>query len=267
MGKTHMAFGGLFGAVGVPLANHALGLELSTSEQLSGVAIATVAGLLPDIDHPNSLLTMGVIPGSRRLRHVGRVAGFLLSIPPRIVGAAVRQVMNHRGGTHSLLFAFGWAFLAAPAYAVLAIGVGYALGLLAGAAVQLLPVGGAAFLAEIDASAATVAAFIGDRYALIAVAVFLGYLSHLVSDSMTNVPIPWPWPLRIGPNDGRWFLLPQPLRITTGSFVETRMLRPLVTLLAVGASALLIGLPAVQHLLEDGRGEQTGATLQAESRR
>lgn len=66
-------------------------------------------------------------------------------------------------------------------------------------------------------------------------AYLVGYYSHLASDTFTDRGIPWFWPLRlsIGLPPG-----PATFRITTGSVVERRLLRPLLLALLVAILAM-----------------------------
>jgi hypothetical protein len=63
-------------------------------------------------------------------------------------------------------------------------------------------------------------------YAVLATA--LGYLSHLMLDSLTG-PIPWGWPFA----HRRVALAPAALRIRTGSWIEAWLVRPAITIAAV----------------------------------
>jgi inner membrane protein len=71
------------------------------------------------------------------------------------------------------------------------------------------------------------------------ITILLGYVSHLVTDSMTPEGIPWfyPWEFRAT-------LLPKILCVTTGSFMETLVFVGLIVLYAIFlASAGYIILP------------------------
>jgi membrane-bound metal-dependent hydrolase YbcI (DUF457 family) len=230
MGKTHVAFSAMATAGALPVINSVAGLGFSTPELAVGIGIGAVAGVLPDIDHPNSFITHGVIPGSRIFGPVGKAVGFLLCIPPRIVGVGARATMNHRGGTHSLLFSILWALLAAPLYAAV-----FSLMLLILSFI-LVPILGLLSI-ELPINAGLIIDWMFSElpaaFPLIAISVFIGYVGHLVADSLTKVPVPWPWPF----SKKRYFLLPKPMRLTTGSFTETTLLRPLF----VAALIVLIG--------------------------
>lgn len=240
MGKSHVAFSAALTAITLPTANAALGLGFSPVELAAGVGIGAVAGVLPDIDHPDSFITHGVIPGAGLFGPIGKGVGYLLCIPPRIVGVGARATMNHRGGTHSMVFAVAWSLLAAPLYA----GVFSLLFLLASILLSpLLGLLGASISpgSVIDWTFSELPA----AFPLIAVSVFIGYIGHLLADSMTKVPVPWPWPF----SKKRYFILPKPMRLTTGSFTETNLLRPLFIAALLVAFGWWIGYPLVEELL------------------
>jgi hypothetical protein len=86
---------------------------------------------------------------------------------------------------------------------------------------------------------------------MISAAIFLGYIAHLYSDSLTRVPVPWPWPLKIGPNQGRWFLAPKGMRILTGGDFERVVVKPIVMLATLGALLFFTVLPAGQDVWQE----------------
>jgi membrane-bound metal-dependent hydrolase YbcI (DUF457 family) len=66
-----------------------------------GLAVGSVAGLLPDIDEPNAMLARGSwVP--RRLGPLARFIGMIVSLPFKIAGFFIKGALGHRGGTHSL---------------------------------------------------------------------------------------------------------------------------------------------------------------------
>lgn len=243
MGKSHAVAGALFTAAIAPPASKALGLDLSPEELAIGVGIGAVAGLLPDIDHPDSMLTEGVIPGAKYLGPLGPAIGLFLSIPPRIVGIGARATMNHRGGTHSLTFLALWTVLAAPLYAAcIALGA-FLVSVVLGALTGVFP--GVPTL-DVGAVISWLVSNLPAVMPLVMLSVFCGYLSHLVTDSMTNVPVPWPWPF----SKKRYSLLPKGMRITTDSFAENRLVRPLMVVLLAAAFTLQIGVPMVTSVAD-----------------
>jgi membrane-bound metal-dependent hydrolase YbcI (DUF457 family) len=80
------------------------------------------------------------------------------------------------------------------------------------------------------------------NYLLVGALVALGYLSHLVMDGCTNVPLPFMWPV----SQRRSWLLPSPLRITTDSWREHMIVLPAV-MIAVAAVCVLLVWPSVHQ--------------------
>lgn len=266
MGKTHSAAGALACAALLPPTSHVLGMDLSPAAIGVGVFIGAIAGVLPDIDHPDSLMTHGVIPGAKRLGPIGKALGWFLSIPPRIIGVGARATMNHRGGTHSLLFAAGWALLAAPIYgtliAVAAIIIAPIWAITVGAIFSVLGV-------DVSFTSGEVITWLKDNiptiYPLVALSVFIGYVSHLCCDAMTKVPVPFLWPLKSKKKKGdyvRFFLLPKPMRITTDSMAENGVIRPVIYAALVLFLALNVFIPmgkqAFQETQQLEKGRQSG---------
>jgi membrane-bound metal-dependent hydrolase YbcI (DUF457 family) len=227
--QTHVVGGALFSTAGLGGANaagwmHAPGWALAV-----GIAWGAIAGELPDIDHRRARVSrMGVAFG---------VAGRLLGVPARIVGVFIRGLrVTHRGPTHSLAFLALWAAIAAPLY--VACG-GAALVGLAWWAGKLAAVShtGARLSAQPTVRFLLVHLAVMYPYAVVATA--LGYLSHLVLDSLTG-PIPWGWPFA----HRRVALAPAAVRIRTGSSIETWLVRPAITIAAVLAILEVAGIPS-----------------------
>lgn len=236
---SHYALGALTTAAAAPAVSRLLGFELSPVELAAGVAIGTIAGVLPDIDHPQSLITRGVLPLRGRGNGLALAIGQLLSIPPRFVGLFARSVFEHRGATHSLTFLALWSVAAAPLYGALGAGlvliVSYALAVGGKLADSSDPI-------SLDPAPATV--WIIDHIPavmpLVILCVSLGYLSHLLADGMTKAPIKALWPLK-----RRVFLLPKALRIDTGGRVECLLIRPAAVLGSIAVIAVQLGAPAL----------------------
>lgn len=239
MGKTHAAAGALFAVAFVPPTASALGMDLGPEEVVIAGAIGTVAGLLPDIDHPKSMIVAGVVPGAKFLGPLGTPIGWLLSLPPRLIGAGARTKLKHRGGTHSMAFLALWTILAAPLYAVCIAAGAFIVSTVLGVLAALLPA-----IPEWN-----IGSFLGWLFGalprvmpLVMMSVFWGYLSHLVTDSMTNVPVPWPWPL----SKKRYSILPAAFRIRTDSVTEKALVRPLIFLLLLLVCIWNIALPVLR---------------------
>lgn len=232
LGKTHVAFGALFWAGGAPVVAPIAGMEATPAAIIAGFGIAAVASVLPDIDHPNALITKGYIPGSGALGPLAKLLGLFISVPPRIVGMLARSVMGHRGGTHSILFMALWTLGALPIYALFAAG----LVLAASGVLSWTPLG---FETQVvwDWGRENVPS----AMPLVMSAVFLGYLSHLFSDSLNQAPVPWLWPAK-----RRFFFLPKPLRIQVGGSTEW-LIRMLVVLLAGIVSVFTVLVPGIEQ--------------------
>lgn len=239
---THYALGALTTAAVAPPAGRLLGLDLSPAELAAGVAVGTLAGVLPDIDHPRSLITRGLLPLRGRGEGVALAVGQLLSIPPRLVGLFARSVFEHRGGTHSFAFLAVWAVLAAPLYAALACGllVVVSRALAAGGAIA-----GSDDPLALDPGPAAgwIVAHTPEVMPLVALCVACGYLSHLVSDGMTSAPIRLFWPSR-----RKVWIAPEGMRTTTGSPVERYVIQPFAVLAAIAVIVLQVGVPLRDQL-------------------
>ena len=241
MGKSHVASGALLTAAAEPVINEILHLGLTPAEMAIGVGIGAIAGVLPDIDHPDSFITHGIIPGERLFGSLGKMLGYLLCIPPRIVGVGARATMNHRGGTHSALFMVAWTLLAAPIYAAV-----FALGVFAASVIwtPLSAILGINATFQVSDVIHWLIANLPSIMPLVIVSVFCGYLAHLITDSMTKVPVPWPWPF----SKKRWHVLPKPFRITTDSFTENALIRPFFIILLIAVFIYNIGIPLGEDL-------------------
>lgn len=242
LGKTHVAFGALFWAGGAPIVGEMAGIDVTPAVMIGGLGITAIASVLPDIDHPNALITKGYIPGARALGPIARLLSLILSIPPRLVGMIARSAMGHRGGTHSIVFMLLWTFGALPLYALCA---GAGAWILSGA-LSWTPLGfdpGAVWEWEREHLPAYMP--------LVMLAVFLGYLSHLFSDSLNQAPVPWFWPIK-----KRIFFLPKPLRIQVSSPTEW-LVRMIVILAAIVIAFGTIVAPTVKALIGDDAARDT----------
>jgi len=197
-----------------------------------GIAWGAIAGDLPDLDHRTAR-------ASRTGVGFGGV-GWLLGVPVRVVGVFIRGLrVRHRGPTHSLTFLVLWAAIAAPLYVacggVLVVALAWVTG-------KLAVISHAGAHVNAPSTARYLLGHLAVVYPYAVVSTALGYLSHLVLDSLTG-PIPWGWPFA----DRRLALVPAVLRIRTGSWVETWLLRPAITIAAVLATVEVAGLPPHPH--------------------
>lgn len=209
-GPTHMAFGSAFAVAAAGPLHHFTGVGPETPEVWGMFAAAAIGSVAGLLPDIDEPNAM-LGRGSWMPRAFGpavRLLTRIASLPIMAVGYLLRGTLGHRGGTHSLAMAV--LFTLALAFPITA-GLG------------------------------------GDGDWIIA-AIFLGYLSHIIADSMTRHGCPWFWPLL--DKDRCQHLLPSPMRITTTtppSFMEMRIknavnLVTIVCLLMFGVLVPLEGL-------------------------
>ncbi len=256
MGKTHSAAGALtVAALGPPIGN-LMGMDIGPGDVIIGALIGTIAGVLPDIDHPSSLITQGLIPGQKKLGFLGTILGWFLSIPPRIIGVGARSVTNHRGGTHSILFGLCWAILAVPIYAVLFAVTAFVIGPIIGVLFSILD---SLLGTHLSYSPGEVISWIFHNVPsvmpMMMLFVFLGYMAHLVTDGLTRAPVPYLWPfVKKG-----FFLLPKSLRIKTDGSFENNIVRPVTYLLLIAVLIMNVVLPIANDALNSTKSSNTKA--------
>lgn len=254
MGKTHMAFGALFWVAGAGAVAEVAHVDLGPTELVGGLAIATVAGLLPDIDHPDALLTRGWVPGRKLLGPLGKPVGWLFALPPRIVGKLARTTMGHRGGTHSFAFAALWTFGALPLYGLMA-------GLIAWVLSAILTMVGAGFDPAVVWSWER--EHLPAALPCVMIAVGLGYLSHLFADSLNTVPAgPLFWPF----SKRRPMWMPKGLRIRVDSPAEA-LVRSLVILAVIAIGLVTIALPVYNATRDAAQKASTEIQQQVKERK
>jgi membrane-bound metal-dependent hydrolase YbcI (DUF457 family) len=189
MGPTHaLSAGVVFIAVAFPISHNVH--HLSPVSAAVGTVVAAGAGLLPDLDHPSATPARSFGPISRGAAWtIGKLGG------------------GHRHGTHS--------FIGIAVFLALAIGSTYnmwttavAIWLCIGLGVRALwkhpknrPNGKLDYRDVAGLIHAAVAAFIAYQLArsgmdreVIPWAIGIGYVVHLIGDSMTEMGVNWFWP-------------------------------------------------------------------------
>lgn len=226
LGRDHALSGAFaFAALGPTL--HVTGAHLA-----AGVLLTAGAGVLPDIDHPDST--------------IARCFGFLTEGFARLVALISG---GHRHGTHSLLgiglFAAG--ALAAGSYQLSGtragghaafswhmVPAGLYLALLFSAALRALQIGGHhGDLLGIGGAVITcysgwdlLRLSVGHWHIpLLALATALGCAAHIAGDELTHGGCPIFWPF----SKHEFHLLPRPLQFTTAKLSETWIVFPLLT--------------------------------------
>lgn len=156
---------------------------------LTGAAVCAGAALLPDIDHPSSTVATA-LPG-------GRV----------VAGAVSGVTGGHRGGMHSVLAVIG-AILAAVALSFLvwtppgweqqlAVGPAIAAAVCIAVGTKCLRIARGWFASwTIGAlSAAALMWWFPDQFGWLPACIGLGFVVHLVGDTLTTGGVPWLWPV------------------------------------------------------------------------
>lgn len=227
LGRDHALSGA------VAFAALASSLHAGQAYLAAGVVLTAGAGVLPDIDHPDSTIS----------RSFGFLTEWFAWLVDRVSG-------GHRHGTHSLL---GIAVFTAAAYGAgrfqlsgprsIATGnlmfswhivpAALMLALLYSAALRALRIGGHhGDLLGIAAAAVTcytgadlTQLTVGSWHVpLLAAATGLGCAAHIAGDELTHGGCPLFWPVSMH----EFHLLPRPLQITTAKLCETWVVFPLL---------------------------------------
>jgi membrane-bound metal-dependent hydrolase YbcI (DUF457 family) len=215
-GDTHTVGGALFLLLGVPIFAPVFGIDVSPAElAIAAATIGPIAGLLPDIDTPNALLSRGWIPFRRSFGFISLLLGFLLSVPARAVGATARLGVEHRGLTHTPQFMVGWTIGALPLYMAF-------FGLLAYVVSLVTAIFGMSFNPAVVWDWQRAHFF--QMMPATMLYVFFGYLSHLMLDACNPSGVPYGRKQRHKTKTGKWktgyrtyHILPASLRIVTDS--------------------------------------------------
>ena len=228
LGRDHALSGALaFAALAPALDAHEAFLAV-------GLVLTAGAGVLPDIDHPDSTIS--------------RSFGFLTESFAWLVD---KLSGGHRHGTHSMLgvIAFTAAAYAAGRYQLTEpravtshiafswhiVPAALILALLYSAALRALRIGGHfGDLLGIGSALATVftgadltqLAVASWHVPMLALATALGCAAHIAGDELTHGGCPLFWPASMH----EFHLLPRALRITTGQLTETWVVSPVLVL-------------------------------------
>jgi membrane-bound metal-dependent hydrolase YbcI (DUF457 family) len=213
MGPTHaLSAGVVFVAVAAPLSHYVH--HLTPAMAAVGTVVAAGAGLLPDLDHPRATPARAFGPLSAGAAWtIGKIAG------------------GHRHGTHSFIGTGAFVALAVAAtHNVWALTA--ALWLCMGLAVRALwrrphnrPNGRLDYRDVAGLIHAAVAAYVAYRLArsgmmdpeVVPWALAVGYVVHLIGDSMTETGVNWLWPyprrfriasIDTGKNVEKWVVVP-----------------------------------------------------------
>jgi membrane-bound metal-dependent hydrolase YbcI (DUF457 family) len=234
LGRDHALTGAVVFAAFAPV------LHVPLVDLPAGVVLGAGAGVLPDIDHPDSTIAESF--------------GFLTEGFAKFTNVISG---GHRHGTHSLIgvavFTAGaWAAGMFQAHTKTAPIAGHGslslamipaalfLTLLYSSALRALHIGGH-HGDLIGFAGAAVTCYLGTdvtpitvwhwQVPFIAVAVALGCVAHIAGDELTHGGCPVLWPV----SKHEFHLLPKPMQITTAKMTENRIIFPLLVILLAAA--------------------------------
>jgi membrane-bound metal-dependent hydrolase YbcI (DUF457 family) len=235
LGRDHALSGALVLAALAPV------LHMPADMLPAGIVLGAGAGVLPDIDHPDS--------------SISRSFGFLTEAFSWLVH---KLSGGHRHGTHSIV---GIAVFTAGAYAAGALQGAHAahglvfdhktftwdvvpallyMSLLYSSALRALHIGGhhgdlfgiAAALGTVFTGADLTTFHVWHwSVPLLAIATGLGCAAHIAGDELTHGGCPILWPV----SKHEFHLLPRPLQITTAKLCETWVIFPLLVVALAAA--------------------------------
>jgi membrane-bound metal-dependent hydrolase YbcI (DUF457 family) len=205
-------------------------LHVTVAHLAAGVALTAGAGVLPDIDHPDSTIS----------RSFGFLTEAFAWLVDRISG-------GHRHGTHSLIgiavftagafvagrYQLSWAHAAGhSAFSWKILPAVLFMSLIYSAALRALHLGGH-HADVLGIGAAVITLYTGADLSLLttwhvpmlALATGLGCAAHIVGDELTHGGCPLFWPV----SKHEFHVLPRPLQITTAKLAETWLVFPLLT--------------------------------------
>ena len=215
------------------------------------VAVAGGAALVPDLDHPSATVARSLGIVTRLLAVAIDRASLALYHATRAEGDPGQRRSGHRLVTHTVpgclvtAAVVGLLCLAHPlagaAAACLLVG-------LLGLGVRALGGGAALTAGGVTWWLLTYEFF---WWWTIPLATFVGAFAHVIGDTFTNSGTPLWWPLL---RDGRrWRLVTTPATFSTGDYVETMLVAPLLVFATALASLWPLGVvPLLFHLLASG---------------
>jgi len=238
-------------------------LHMPLADLPAGVVLGAGAGVLPDMDHPDSTIadSFGLVTEAFS-RFTNKVSGGHRHGTHSIIGVAVFAAVawgcgvlqQHVGavrhfGHGALAGSVSWGMI--PAVIVLT--------LLYASALRALKIGGH-FADLIGFIAAAVTCYLGTDVAsvtvwkwkipFIAAAVAIGCIGHIAGDELTHGGCPVLWPV----SQHEFHLLPKSMQITTAKMTENKVIFPLLVVLLIVAVVYAAGVPLF-HL---GHGTASG---------
>jgi len=235
LGRDHALSGALVVAALAP------GLHVTGAYLATGIALGAGAGLLPDIDHPDSsvALSFGFLTNSFSWL-VEKISGGHRHGTHALIGIAIFTAGAYAAGRYQLSGPHppyaapgtpGWH----PALFWHLVPAGIFLTLLYAAALRALKIGSHhGDLIAMAGAAATIyygtdleVLSVGSWHVpLLALATGLGCAAHIVGDELTHGGCPLLYPI----SQHEFHVLPRPLQITTAKLAETYVVFPIVAI-------------------------------------
>jgi membrane-bound metal-dependent hydrolase YbcI (DUF457 family) len=205
-------------------------LHVTTAHLAAGVALTAGAGVLPDIDHPDSSIARSfgfLTEGFSWLIH--KISGGHRHGTHSLIGIAVFTAGALAAGKYQLSWAqvpghsaFSWHMIPAALYMALIYSAALRALRIGGHHGDLLGIGAAVITCY---TGADLFLLTGWHVPVLALATGLGCAAHIAGDELTHGGCPVLWPF----SQHEFHLLPRPLQITTAKLAETWIVFPLLT--------------------------------------
>ena len=193
----------------------------------TGIALAAGAGLLPDIDHPDSsvALSFGFLTNAFSWL-VEKISGGHRHGTHAVIGVALFTLGALSAAHYQMLApraAFSWPLVPAGLYLALLYSAALRALKIGGHHGDLIGIGGAVLTVYTGSDLLTLTSW---HVPMLALATALGCVAHIVGDELTHGGCPLLYPV----SGHEFHLLPRPLQITTAKVAETYAIFPLLAL-------------------------------------
>ncbi|MFG1951675.1 metal-dependent hydrolase [Micromonospora sp. NPDC048830] len=243
MGRSHALSGAVVWLGGCALAA-SLGARPAVGTVVVGAAVTAGGALLPDVDHPGSVIARSLGPVTRLIAH-GTAAGAAALRAASCACCAGRG--GHRAITHTLVFAVAaglvvslLCWVGGDVAAAAVAGLAAALAMRGAVRRRTRGAWGAALTGLVVGLMAAALPGPGGGWWWVGLPLGLGCLVHSLGDALTFSRVPLLWPIRI--RGCRWAAVGMwaPLRFRTGSAAELLLVVPVLMLLGAISAWTLI---------------------------
>jgi membrane-bound metal-dependent hydrolase YbcI (DUF457 family) len=271
LGKSHAISGAAVWLSGAAVAQLA-GWDPNMTAVWVGAGVCAGCALIPDIDHPNSSVTLAAGPITKGISWTLARVGVFVHAHTK-TRADTPDLDAHRTITHTLVWALLWGGLTAWGQQRLGPWMAAALVFLVTAlgTKTALPKKHRSFhlrwrqgrwrrrmkvstpLTVGTLSAAAIYPLTPGQGWWLGLAVFTGLLTHCLGDAVTNSGCPLLWPIRI--QRKAWYKVGPPprFRFDTGKRVEVKVVAPLLVFTCVMSAAVVVWPyvgPAIGEMLQ-----------------